>query len=159
MALQAYKQRRRQRRKSRDATVNLVSLMDIFTILVFFLLVNSLDVETLHASPTLKLPDSTAQQTPRPTLTIVVDEQNLLVEGRPIAAVAMVGADAEPLIAPLQAELRRLRANDADTPRDITIMGDKHIPYKILKKVMATCADANFLNVSLAVRQRAGQPG
>ena len=38
--------------------------------------------------------------------------------------------------------------------RELTIMGDKSIPYQVLKKIMATCTDADFGRVSLAVLQR-----
>ena len=37
-----------QKKHSKTATLNLVSLMDIFTILVFFLMVNSSEVEVLQ---------------------------------------------------------------------------------------------------------------
>ena len=33
-------------------------------------------------------------------------------------------------------------------------MGDKTIPYEVLKKIMATCTDANFGRISLAVLQK-----
>ena len=46
------------RRNKGKGTLNLVSLMDIFTILVFFLLVNSSDVQTLPNAKDLQLPES-----------------------------------------------------------------------------------------------------
>jgi biopolymer transport protein ExbD len=33
-------------------------------------------------------------------------------------------------------------------------MGDKNTPYAVLKKVMATCTDADFGKVSLAVFEK-----
>jgi len=33
-------------------------------------------------------------------------------------------------------------------------MGDKEIPYRLLRKIMVTSARANFSDVSFAVRQR-----
>jgi biopolymer transport protein ExbD len=37
----------------------------------------------------------------------------------------------------------------------VTIMGDKEIPYIVLKRIMMTCASANFSNISLAVSRKA----
>jgi len=64
------------------------------------------------------------------------------------------------LIAPLKVELEQQagrvvirKENEADAKR-LTIMGDKDIPYRLLRKIMFTGARANFADVSLAVRQR-----
>ena len=42
-------------------------------------------------------------------------------------------------------------ADGNDIERAITIMGDKNIPYTLLKRIMQTCAQAGFTNISLAV--------
>jgi biopolymer transport protein TolR len=48
-----------------------------------------------------------------------------------------------------------LRAAATDiTAREITILGDQDVPYRILKKIMATCTDADFGRLSLAVVQK-----
>jgi biopolymer transport protein ExbD len=39
--------------------------------------------------------------------------------------------------------------------REVTIMADKELPYKLLKKVMATSTAANYGQLSLAVLQKA----
>ena len=65
-----------------------------------------------------------------------------------------------PVIAPLKAalaeEASRLIVNDGATPeaREVTIMGDKAIPFRLLKKVMATCTDAAYERIALAVVQK-----
>ena len=38
--------------------------------------------------------------------------------------------------------------------REITIMADKSLPYEVLKRVMATCTDADYGRISLAVIQK-----
>ncbi len=48
---------------------------------------------------------------------------------------------------------RELSARDL-AAREITIMGDKSLPYDVLKKVMATCTDADYGRISLAVLQK-----
>ena len=154
---------KRAARKSRNQNqldLNLVSLIDVFTILIFFLLSNSTDVETLPSPRAVKLPESIAEQAPKETLVVVVNNQEIVVEGRRIATVAEVMAAKDDLIEPLKAELDLLakrqvvkQANQAQT-QAITIMGDREIPYQLLRKVMVTCARANFVDVSFAVRTK-----
>ena len=154
---------RRAERKSRNQTMvdmNLVSLIDVFTILIFFLLSNSGGVETLPSPKAVHLPESVAQTPPRETLVIVVSATEILVDGRKLALVADVLGTEGDLIAPLKAELERQAGravvrpeNEAQSKR-LTIMGDKDIPYRLLRKIMFTSAQASFSDVSFAVRQR-----
>jgi biopolymer transport protein TolR len=154
---------KRAERKTRNVSLvdlNLVSLIDIFTILIFFLLSNSADVEILPSNKAVKLPESTAEKKPRETVVVVVTPSDILVQGRKVAQVADVMGSDEDLIEPLKAELdlqagRQVirRENEAQT-KAVTIMGDKQIPYKLLRKVMVTCARANFSEVSFAVMRK-----
>jgi len=154
---------RRAERRSRNQTMvdmNLVSLIDVFTILIFFLLSNSGGVETLISPKSVKLPESVAQTSPRETVVVVISAAEILVDGRKIANVADVIDVPGDLIVPLKAELdlqanRQVirKENEAQSKR-LTIMGDKDIPYRLLRKVMVTSAKANFADVSFAVRQR-----
>jgi biopolymer transport protein ExbD len=45
-------------------------------------------------------------------------------------------------------------AQQSIAEREVTIMGDRNIPYVVLKKIMATCTDADYGKVSLAVIER-----
>ncbi len=153
---------RHHKRHKRGAALNLVSLMDIFTILVFFLLVNSGDVQVLPNPKDIKLPESIAEERARETVVVMVTDDELLVEGQPVARVADLLASDALVIPSLKAALeqetsRALReATKQDAAgREVTIMGDKAIPYRLLKKVMATCTDADYGRVSLAVLQKA----
>jgi biopolymer transport protein TolR len=140
--------------------LNLVSLIDIFTILIFFLLSNSTDVEILPSNKAVKLPESTAQKTPRDTVVVVVTEHDILVQGRKVADVADVMNLQDDLIEPLKSELdlqagrQVVRHEHEAQTKAITIMGDKQIPYRLLRKVMVTCARANFSEVSFAVLRK-----
>ena len=154
---------RRAERKTRNISLvdmNLVSLIDIFTILIFFLLSNSADVEILPSNKAVKLPESTAEKQPRETVVVVVTENDILVQGRKVAQVADVLAMEGDLIEPLKAELdlqsgrQVIRQESQAQTKAVTIMGDKHIPYKLLRKVMVTCARANFSEVSFAVMRK-----
>ena len=153
---------KRAERRGRNQTMvdmNLVSLIDVFTILIFFLMSN-VGVETLATTRAVKLPESLAQKTPKETLMVVVTGSEILVNTKVVASVVDAIAVDGDLIQPLKAELDLqvgrevvLKANEADSKR-VTIMGDKDIPYRLLRKVMATAARSGYTDVSFAVRQR-----
>lgn len=141
--------------------MNLVSLMDIFTILVFFLLVSSGEVESLPNPRDVRLPESTADTPSRETVVVLVTADEVLVQGERVARVADVLAGDEIVIPALKAALeaqtaRVIRADVAEDAanREVTIMGDKALPYRLLKKIMATCTEADYGRVSLAVLQK-----
>jgi biopolymer transport protein ExbD len=142
-------------------TLNLVSLMDIFTILVFFLLVNSSDVEVLPNAKDLQLPESIAEDKAKETVVILISDIDIIVQGEPVAKVADVirtkGNDIPALREALKSQndrVLRREAQDDIAGREVTIMGDKDIPYRLLKKVMATCTASDYGQISLAVLQK-----
>jgi len=154
---------KRAERRGRNQTMvdmNLVSLIDVFTILIFFLLSNATGVEVLPSPKAVKLPESIAQKSPRETVVIVISGAEIIVGGRSVVSVADVLAGDGDVIAPLKAELdlqagrQVVRAENAAQSKAVTIMGDKEIPYRLLRKVMVTASLANFSDVSFAVRQR-----
>lgn len=160
---------RRLARRQRDGSMvdlNLVSLIDIFTILIFFLLANASEVEVLPNTRAVRLPESTAEKAPRPTIVIVVNGNDIVVQGRKVASVPEVLAHGSEVIAELKTELdyqsgrptlKLAAASGEDrekVDKEITIMGDREIPYQLLRKVMLTCAQANYSKISFAVLKR-----
>jgi len=148
--------RESQKKHRKAATLNLVSLMDIFTILVFFLMVNSSEVEVLETSTKIKLPDSVSDQHPENRLVISVSQDDIVVQGRPVAAVASLAASTDPLITGLRAELDYRASRKSEVPErgfEVTIMGDREIPYWLLKKIILTCQSADYARISFAVNQ------
>ena len=154
---------RRAERRSRNQNMvdmNLVSLIDVFTILIFFLLSNSGGVETLPSPKAVKLPESLAQTQPRETIVVVVSGTEIIVDGRKVAMLADVIDAPDDMIEGLKAELdlqanrQVIRKENETKGKTLTIMGDKDIPYRLLRKIMYTSARANFSDVSFAVRQR-----
>jgi biopolymer transport protein ExbD len=137
--------------------------MDIFTILVFFLLVNSSEVETLPNAKDVRLPDSTAEEKPRESVVVLVTDRQVLVQGRPVAEIAAIDRSEGVIIPELKAALEEQtgrallggQSDEAVAEREVTIMGDREIPYSLLKKVMATCTAADYGRLSLAVLQKA----
>jgi biopolymer transport protein ExbD len=151
----------RHHKRARPASMSLVSLMDIFTILVFFLLVNQSEVQALDVPKNIQLPESMALARPSETVVVMVTPDQILVQGKPVASTRDVEASEDLVIQPLRDALkaqtdRFLRASaQADIAgREITILGDKNVPYRVLKKIMATCTDADYGKLSLAVLQR-----
>ena len=151
----------RHKRHKAGGALNLVSLMDIFTILVFFLLVNSSDVEVLPNAKDIQLPESIAEEKAKESVVILIGEENIIVQGTPIVKVSDVmkrrGNDIPELRQALLSQndrVLRKEAQDDIAGREVTIMGDKDIPYRLLKKVMATCTASEYGQISLAVLQK-----
>jgi biopolymer transport protein ExbD len=151
-------------RHKKDASLNLTSLMDIFTIMVFFLIMNQSDVEVM-SNDSIKLPNSVAESQPKNTINLMVNADDIVVQGRAVASVKDVLAmkpDQE-LIPGLQKELLYLASKTNATSQElelgrlITIMGDQGIPYKVLKRIMATCQKAKYTQISLAVQKTEGK--
>lgn len=149
-------------RTKRTAGLNMVSLMDIFTILVFFLLVSSSSVRDLPNAKQIQLPESISNQLPKENVVIMVGEKDLVVQGRKVADVADIMRSKSLEIKSLKEELVRLASRKLTqfTPdgkpvvREVTIMGDKKIPFNLLKKIMLTCTKASYSNISLAVMRK-----
>jgi len=151
----------RHKRHKAAGALNLVSLMDIFTILVFFLLVNSSEVEVLPNAKDIQLPESIAEQKAKESVVILISEEDIIVQGTPIVKVSDVmrrrGNDIPELRQALLSQndrVLRKEAQDDIASREVTIMADKDIPYRLLKKVMATCMESDYGKISLAVLQK-----
>jgi biopolymer transport protein ExbD len=144
---------RQHHRHQAAGRLNLVSLMDIFTILVFFLMVNSSDVEVLPADKRIDLPESVSTQQPGDGVLLAVGRDFLAVAGEPVLNLADLDPSADGTSIP--ALVSALRAQPAavteQESRAVTIMGDRDIPYSVLKRILASCAEADYLDVALAV--------
>jgi biopolymer transport protein TolR len=161
MSRRAKRMDRKHKRGKGALGINLVSLMDIFTILVFFLLVNSSDGEVLPTHKSVVLPESVSEEQPRQTVVIMVNRDNVLLHGEVLVAVSELmkeqGNYSEVIKAALVAEQARAQAKrrGVETVKmEATIMGDKEIPFRLLKNVMATATEAGYHRISLAVLQK-----
>ena len=147
--------RQRQEKARRWPTLNLVALMDVFTILVFFFLVHSADGGLEASNELVRLPESIAEKEPRDTLVVMITPDTILLQGEavvPVSAVTDEDGEIKLLQAALQAQIEADAPDDID--REVTIMGDQSIPFEILNKVLLTCKRAGYGNISLAVLQR-----
>jgi biopolymer transport protein ExbD len=143
----------------RSAALNMVSLMDIFTILVFFLLVNATSTEVLPSPKNITLPEAAAEKLPALNLVIAVDERVIRLQGKPIVTVKDALKGDKNSIRPLFDALRlaSTTVKGVADKKGVTIMGDQEIPYGLLKKIMLTCAGAEYTNISFAVTQKASE--
>lgn len=159
-SMRARRMARNHRRMKSAAKLTLVPIIDIFTMLLFFLMMNTGNVEVLDLDKTIKLPQSIADRRPDETVLIKINAQDILVQGRVVASVAAVLAGDEDQIAGLRSELDvwaarklELTEDEKNRGRAVTIMGDQQVPYRLLKRVMATCAQADFRDIALAVER------
>lgn len=157
------KRRARHQKKTKVAGLNLVSLMDIFTILVFFLLINSGNVEVLETDDSLDLPSSNSERAPEETLVVLVNRDAIVVGGRPVAELNTLERTNNGEIVALSEELQHQANRKTNhTEREeqdgfaVTIMGDKDTPYWLLKRIIQTCSAENYRDIALAVNQIPG---
>lgn len=167
MSMRITVRRKRMLRKAErpDAVpLNLVSMIDVFTTLVFFLLLTSTNIQTIRSPRSITLPNSTSVDTPADTPVVMVSPDYILWQGNPVMntkdAQAVSGNVLQPLRAQLLASplvaLQNASQAGAMTRGDINILADKGVPFSLLKKVMATCGDAKFARISLSVNHFSG---
>ena len=160
MSNRARRMLQHQLRHRADAELNLIPMIDILSVMVSFLLVYSTNVEVLQNTKAIEIPESIAEQVPRQTVVVMLTKQELYVQGEPIATVDEIRATDGDIIAPLREALKRptlvgQEVTEKDlAEREITVMGDRALPYEVLKKVMRTCTDADYGRISLAVLQK-----
>lgn len=151
------------RKEAREGELNVVSLIDIFAILVFYLLVNALVVEILPSPKALKLPESVAKQEPKETVLILITNEDVIVNNVKVMSTADAAASQTSVLPELKYKLNEETLMQVEggapgqvTRGDVNIMADKSIPFHILRKVMATCSDTRFAKISLAVIEKEG---
>lgn len=152
------------RNKKAVPKLPLTSLMDVFTILVFFLMVNQSSVESLQQPKQIDLPESMVEEKPRETVVILVGRDEVLVQGVPVARIADIQASGEIEIEPIGIRLAELsvrviglNTRTVAESQEVTVLADKSIPFSVLKKILATCTAEGYTRVSLAVVQKSGQ--
>jgi biopolymer transport protein ExbD len=152
------------RNRLKITKMNLTSLMDVFTILVFFLLVNSGSVEVVEAPKDVKLPESRVESKPRETVVISISAEEVLVQGKLVAFVEDIINNKENAIDPINARLAELKESvigintkNVAASQEVTILADRSVPFTVVKTVMSTCTAEGYENVSLAVIQKNAQ--
>jgi len=149
------------RNRLKITKMNLTSLMDVFTILVFFLLVNSGSVEVVEAPKDVKLPESVVESKPRETVVISISAEEVVVQGKLVAFVEDILNNKESAIDPVNARLAELKESvigintqAVAASQEVTILADRSVPFTVVKTIMSTCTAEGYENVSLAVIQK-----
>ena len=152
------------RNKRKVTGLNLTPLMDVFTILVFFLLFHSSGGDILETPKQIKLPDSVVETKPRETVVIMVSPEVVVVQGEAVVNTPELLDDSVRMVAGITERLEQLERNiigistkTVAEGKEITVLADKTIPFKVLKKIMSTCTGSGYGRISLAVVQKAEQ--
>lgn len=149
------KRMERSHKRHKTPPLNLVSLMDIFTILVFFLLVSSSNSYQLPAAKDLKLPTSTSANVPEETLIIAITRDEILLSGERVETVSKVLADDTPSITALKNQLKTVGGAQKNAiDKKITIMSDESVPYSVIRKVLTSCQESQYTRIAFAALQK-----
>ena len=152
--------KKRHRSTRREVQLQLTSMMDMFTILLLFLLKTySTHGQLVSPSQDLTLPSSSVEQPPELGLDVKVSLDWILVNEKPVERTQNLMTQAGYIIPSLQAELLRY-AREAERMEalygakfsgKVTIQGDKKLPYRLFIKVLATCGQSRYPNMRLVV--------
>ena len=160
--MMSYRQKRHRKRAHKgDGHLALIPFIDMMTIMVVFLLVHTADTDILPNTKSIQIPQSVAEKRPRETVVVMVTKDSIYVDGKLVGAVGDVERSDALVIEPLKVALKgaadrmlQFTAQQDMSEREVTIMGDKSLPYELVKKLMATCTEADYGKVSLAVVEK-----
>jgi biopolymer transport protein ExbD len=150
----------RNNRKVTGLGLNLIPMMDVLCVLVFFLLFQSFNGDIPEAR--IALPDSVVETRPRETVVIMVSPDVVLVQGEAVISTSellddSIGAvhEVTERLAQLERNIIGISTKTVAESKEITLLADKTIPFKVLKKIMSTCTAFGYGRISLAVAQKA----
>jgi biopolymer transport protein TolR len=143
----------------RGLGINLIPMMDVLCVLVFFLLFHSFNSTLPDAQ--IALPASVVEARPRETVSIVVSPDIVMVQGEPVMSTPKLLEDSSGIAYEVRERLEQIERNIIETGaktfaegKEITLLADKTIPFKVLKKIMSTCTASGYGRISLAVVQK-----
>jgi biopolymer transport protein TolR len=148
---------RRRRKRYDEPLVNLTSMVDVLSVLMFFLLSIYSGGGYLTILPSgLELPSSNVRTSLGRQVEIAVLKDKILVDRKLVAEDLAQATDGTELLLPgLQAALAAHGSEGAE-PARVTIEADRSVPFRLLKKVIYTADQAGFRKQSLAVHQVSG---
>ncbi len=139
--------------------INLIPMMDVLTVLVFFLLFHSFNSTLPDAQ--IALPASVVETKPRETVAIVVSPDVVMVQGEAVMNTPELYDDKIGLVREVRDRLEEIERTFTETgttrtadSKEVTLLADKTIPFKVLKKIMTTCTASGYGKISLAVVQK-----
>ncbi|MDP3237867.1 MAG: biopolymer transporter ExbD [Myxococcales bacterium] len=167
----------RKKRKEREAEgeikeLNITAMMDIMTIILVFLIKSyTASSVTITPSEDIRPPLSTTRLTPKDTIAITVTPRHILVGDKVKATLEknmqpradeMQGKLILPVDAALKKEVEKLkyiaeRNPSAPFMREVSIIGDRKIPYEVLSSVLYTAGQNELENFRFVVISSADQ--
>lgn len=150
-------------RSSGYAELNLTSMVDMLTILTVFLLQTfSASGELLSVQKNIVLPEARNWKDLEQAPIIAVSKDSVTLDGKMVADASALVADnsADWKIVELHDTLVTLKNNykllhPSDEWKGLVIVqADKGVDFKVIKKVMYSCAIAGYQNVNFAVQQK-----
>lgn len=130
-----------------EADLLLTALIDAFSILVIFLLMNfSSTGEILFVSKGMELPKAAKAETLERNPVVKVEDGQISLEGKMIG-----GGD---VLFKTLLEMRQTFSKDRpgeEFPGTITVQADRRIKYEFLNQVVVACAQAGFSDIRFAV--------
>ncbi len=163
------KQRGRFARKTSKQALMMTSMMDMFTIILVFLLRSySAEGSLLTNADNLVLPNSTSKKKPTEVVVqVAVTEDMIVVDNIPVVPtvdVKRIPADnPDPSDPKLEENLRKHFAQEEEMVRmgalnavqgKIIIQVDKNIEFDVVFKIMNTCGKVGYNNMNFAVMER-----
>lgn len=155
-------------KKSMYADLNITSMVDMLMILTVFLLMTfSASGELLTVQKNIVLPEAMNFASLEAAPIIAVSKDSVTLDGRMVANAEQLNAEntADWKITDLHDQLVTLKNNykllHPNTPflGNVIVQADKGVDFKVIKKVMYSCAVAGYANVNFAVQEKAKAGG
>ena len=149
-------------RRTTNADLNVVPMVDMMTMLVIFLLQQfSATGEVLYMQKDIKLPDARHGQQIEVAPVVALSAAQVVVSGQKVAEVSELEKDPSQIIAPLVEKLRDekkrwdfIHQNDRDREKnwkgEVNVQADVKVPFRVVRRVMASAAEAGYGNVNFA---------
>jgi len=172
---QIRRQKRKQAMRANTARLTLTSLIDIFTLLVCFLLVGFQGEAQIPSIKGLALPISSSYAPPESSLTLVVTPTEIRINEKVVqsttpnvlgtsqvegAATSSEESFYSPLAFVLSQEAKKYRPSqivNGHEERTVIILADQNIPYATLHQIMIVCSQQSFGRISFAVNKEASK--
>ena len=163
------------RKKKKPPTLMLTSLLDMFTIILIFLIV-SFEAESheFRLNPDLTLPESTSAAQLKPAVNVAVTDGAVLVENEPVLTLENGKLPGEgeveavdEVVEALRAQYERryghlgedeaVAANHGDAHADetegaiVVVQADRELEYRTLYAILRSAATAGFFKYRLAI--------
>lgn len=156
---------RRKIKRQGEAGLIITSLIDVFVIVLVFLMRSvSSEGNLMTSAENLVLPMSQRSKTPTEiSLTIIGDQKHITVDDVVLTDTDVVRKQDSLLVKPILDVLTKKRDEERkaevlglikESTGKVVVQFDKNTPYDIVTKVMATCGYAGYNNIKFAVTKK-----